>query len=63
MHQVIYAMRFTGKTETVDAEGTVLRAATSARSTILTATVGPDGMGVGAPGFPEVAPAAGAPTA
>jgi hypothetical protein len=44
MRQVIYAMRFTGRAEPVDEAGTILRAATRAPSSTLTASVGPDGL-------------------
>src|SRR5690349_6132778 len=44
MREVIYAMRFTGQAEPIGAGGDVLRAATSAPSSALTSTVGPDGL-------------------
>ncbi|CAA9555377.1 MAG: hypothetical protein AVDCRST_MAG59-2115 [uncultured Thermomicrobiales bacterium] len=44
MRQVIYAMRFTGRAEPVDEAGTILRAATRAPCSTLTASVGPDGL-------------------
>lgn len=44
MHQMIYAMRFTGQAEPVGDVGNVLRAATSAPSSTLTSTVGPEGL-------------------
>ena len=44
MHEVIYALRFRGQAEPVGEVGHVLRAATSAPSSTLTSTVGPDGL-------------------
>ena len=44
MREVLYAMRFTGQAEPVGEVGNVLRAATSAPSSSLTSTVGPDGL-------------------
>lgn len=44
MREVIYAMRFRGQAVPVGEVGNVLRAATSAPSSALTSTVGPDGL-------------------
>ncbi len=44
MREVIYAMRFSGQAEPVGDVGNVLRAATSAPSSTLTATVGAEGL-------------------
>ncbi len=44
MRQVIYAMRFMGQAEPVGNVGNVLKAATSAPSSTLSSTVGPDGL-------------------
>ena len=44
MHEVIYAMRFTGQAEPVGEVGNVLKAATSAPSSTITCTVGTDGL-------------------
>ena len=44
MRELIYAMRFTGNAEPVGTAGNVLKAATTAPSTIVTSTVGPDGL-------------------
>lgn len=44
MREVFYAMRFTGQAEPVGDVGNVLRAATSAPSSTLTSSVGPDGL-------------------
>jgi len=41
---VVYAMRFTGRAEPVGDVGNVLRAATSAPSSILTSTIEPSGL-------------------
>jgi hypothetical protein len=44
MRQVIYAMRFTGRATPANDAGTVLKAATTAPSSVLTSTVGSDGL-------------------
>jgi hypothetical protein len=44
MRQLIYAMRFTGQATPANSTGTVLKAATTAPSSMLTSTVGPDGL-------------------
>jgi hypothetical protein len=44
MRCLTYAMRFTGHATPVSPDGTVLKAATTAPSATLTATVGPDGL-------------------
>ncbi len=44
MQEVLYAMRFTGQAEPVGNAGNVLKAATSAPSSTLTSTVGPQGL-------------------
>jgi hypothetical protein len=44
MRCLTYAMRFTGRATPVSAAGSVLRAATLASSSILTANVGHDGL-------------------
>jgi hypothetical protein len=44
MGQLIYAMRFTGRAVPTDAEGSVLNAATTAPSSSLVSSVGPDGL-------------------
>jgi hypothetical protein len=44
MRQLIYAMRFAGRAEPVGSVGGALKAATSAPSSRLTATVGADGL-------------------
>ena len=44
MRQLIYAMRFTGHAAPVGTAGNVLKAATTAPSSTLTSTVGPDGL-------------------
>ena len=44
MWQVVYALRFTGQAEPVGHVGNVLRAATSAPSSMLTSRVGVDGL-------------------
>lgn len=44
MHELIYAMRFSGQATPTSADGNVLKAATSAPSSALTATVGPSGL-------------------
>jgi hypothetical protein len=44
MHEMIYAMRFTGQAEPVGEVGNVLKAATSAPSSTITSTVGADGL-------------------
>jgi hypothetical protein len=44
MREVLYAMRFNGQAEPVGEAGDVLRAATSAPSSSLTSSVGPDGL-------------------
>lgn len=44
MHNLIYALRFTGKAELVGTAGNVLRAATTAPSVSLTSSVGPSGL-------------------
>ena len=44
MREIIYAMRFTGRTEPVGSAGNVLAAATTAPSSALTVTVGPEGL-------------------
>jgi hypothetical protein len=44
MREVIYAMQFSGQAEPVGEVGNVLRATTSAPSSTLTSTVGPDGL-------------------
>lgn len=44
MHELIYAMRFSGQAEPIGAAGNVLKAATSAPSSTLSSTVGPDGL-------------------
>jgi hypothetical protein len=44
MREVIYAMRFTGTAEPVGTAGNVLKAATTAPSTLVTSTVGPSGI-------------------
>jgi hypothetical protein len=44
MHELIYAMRFVGQATPASADGNVLKAATSAPSSALSATVGPRGL-------------------
>jgi hypothetical protein len=44
MQQLIYAMRFMGQAEPVGEAGNVLKATTSAPSSTLTSTVGPNGL-------------------
>jgi hypothetical protein len=44
MHEVLYALRFTGQAEPIGEAGNVLKAATSAPSSTLGSTVGPDGL-------------------
>jgi hypothetical protein len=44
MRQLIYAMRFTGQAAPANDAGTVLKAATKAPSSVLTSTVGADGL-------------------
>ena len=44
MRCLIYAMRFSGHAAPASPDGTVLKAATTAPSSTLTATVGPDGL-------------------
>src|SRR4051794_24230504 len=44
MHEVLYALRFTGQAEPVGGVRNVLRAATSAPSSTLTSSVGLDGL-------------------
>lgn len=44
MHEVIYALRFSGQAEPVGGVGNVLKAATSAPSSTLTSNVGADGL-------------------
>jgi hypothetical protein len=44
MRELIYAMRFTGHATPVGSAGNVLKATTTAPSSTLTATVGPDGL-------------------
>ncbi len=44
MHQMLYAMRFSGQAEAASADGKVLKAATSAPSSTLTSVVGSDGL-------------------
>ena len=45
MHELIYAMRFTGQADASPrSDGNVLKAATTAPSSTLTTTVGPDGL-------------------
>jgi hypothetical protein len=44
MRQLIYAMRFTGRAAPVGTAGNVLKAATTAPSSTLTSSVGPDGL-------------------
>jgi hypothetical protein len=44
VRELIYAMRFAGNAEPVGTAGNVLQAATTAPSSTLTATVGPDGL-------------------
>jgi hypothetical protein len=44
MREVIYAMRFTGQATPVGTAGNVLKAATTAPSSTLTSSVGPDGL-------------------
>jgi hypothetical protein len=44
MRELIYAMRFTGQATPAGSAGNVLKAATTAPSSTLTTTVGPDGL-------------------
>lgn len=44
MRCLTYAMRFTGRATPTSVDGTVLKATTTAPSSTLTATVGPDGL-------------------
>jgi hypothetical protein len=44
MPQLIYAMRFTGRATPNDGDGSVLKAATSAPSAVVTSTVGAGGL-------------------
>ncbi|HEY7035461.1 MAG TPA: hypothetical protein VH482_29240 [Thermomicrobiales bacterium] len=44
MRQIIYAMRFTGRATPANDAGTVLKAATTAPSSVLTSTVGAGGL-------------------
>jgi len=44
MRELIYAMRFTGTASPVGSAGNVLKAVTSAPSSTLTSTVGPNGL-------------------
>lgn len=44
MQHLLYAMRFTGQAEPLGTAGHVLKATTSAPSSTLTSTVGPDGL-------------------
>jgi hypothetical protein len=44
MRELIYALRFTGQATPTTADGTVLKAETTAPSSTLTSTVGPDGL-------------------
>jgi hypothetical protein len=44
MREVLYAMRFTGQAKPLGEVGNVLKAATTAPSSMLSSTVGPDGL-------------------